>query len=74
MPSRVLRDLDLWQKTPMSIRTHLTDPTRRTEAESVKSFDGFDASMVFVGDPASVCEAAAVRRANWAMRPWCWAP
>lgn len=65
----VLRDLDLWDRAPASIRAFLTDPARRAEAESVKGFDGFDARMVFVGDPASVCEAAAARACELGFAP-----
>jgi len=55
----VLDHYDLWGKTPKSIRDYLLLGTTRPELETIKSFKGMRAQMAGVGDPVSMCQAAA---------------
>jgi glycerate-2-kinase len=65
----VLRDLDLWEQTPPAIRAHLLGGVEHPERETIKDFTGMNARMVFVGDPISVCDAAAVKAAELGFTP-----
>ena len=65
----VLRDTGLWERTPSGIRAHLLAGVAHPELETNKDFTGFNARMVFVGDPVSVCDAAAVRAAELGFTP-----
>ena len=66
---RILRDLELWERTPASIRDHLLAGIRRPDMETVKSVEGMNAQMVFVGDPVAVCSAAAEKAAELGFAP-----
>ncbi len=66
---RILRDLKLWEHTPRSIRDHLDAGTQRPELETVKSIDGMNTQMVFVGDPVAVCDAAAAKARELGFQP-----
>jgi glycerate 2-kinase len=66
---QILRDLELWERTPASIRDHLRAGIRRPDMETVKSVEGMNAQMVFVGDPVAVCSAAAEKAAEIGFAP-----
>jgi glycerate-2-kinase len=56
---RVLEHYDLWERVSKSIRDYLIRGTTHPALETVKSFKGMRAQMAGVGDPVSMCEAAA---------------
>ena len=56
---RVLTHHELWDNVAPSIRSYLTDGTRRPELETVKSIEGMRAQIEGVGDPVGMCESAA---------------
>ena len=55
----VLIYYDLWDSVPCSIRDYLLTFKEKPEKETIKSFDGFKATMITVADPSGACEAAA---------------
>ena len=55
----MLRHYDLWDLASPSIRSFLIEGMNRPELETIKSFSGIKARMVSVGDPVSMCTAAA---------------
>jgi glycerate 2-kinase len=57
----ILKRYDLWEAVSGSIRRYLTEGQNRPELETVKSLDGMKTRMVSVGDPPSMCRAAAQR-------------
>lgn len=66
---KILRDIGLWERTPVTIRTHLLAGQEHPAWETIKDFSGMNARMVFVGDPISVCDAAAARAAELGFAP-----
>ncbi len=55
----LLRRFRIWEKTPPRVRDFLEKARDMPELETVKSFDGVNSRMVMVGDPSSMCRAAA---------------
>lgn len=51
----------IWDKSPVAVRTYLEEGLRHPERETVKSFAGVNARTVMVGDPLSMCRAAAAK-------------
>ena len=66
---RILQEVGLWARTPTSIRAHLQQGLHNGELETIKDFSGFRTQMVFVGDPVSVCDAAAARAKELGFSP-----
>jgi glycerate-2-kinase/phosphoglycerate dehydrogenase-like enzyme len=65
----VLQQLRLWPHTPAAVREYLERSRGNSELETVKSFEGFRATLVHVGDPESACEAAARRAGELGYTP-----
>jgi len=63
----VLEHYDLWDQVPSSIQKFLIEGKNRPDLETVKSLSGMKAQIVSVGDPVSMCLAAAekVRTLNY---------
>jgi len=63
----VLQYYDLWDVVPASVRAYLTQGKNRPELETLKSLEGMKAQLVSVGDPPSMCVAAAeqARKLNY---------
>jgi len=55
----VLQYYDLWESISDSIRKYLLEGQNRPELETVKSLAGMKARIISVGDPPSMCRAAA---------------
>jgi len=55
----VLRHFDLWESVSPSIQKYLQQGVHRPDLETVKSLAGMKTSIVSVGDPVSMCMAAA---------------
>ena len=55
----ILKRYDLWEAVSGPIREYLTEGLRRPDLETVKSLAGMKTRLVSVGDPPSMCRAAA---------------
>jgi glycerate-2-kinase len=59
----LLQRLDIWEKTPKTVRDFLLKAQGLQHLETVKSFEGVNARMIWVGDASSMCRAAADKAA-----------
>lgn len=55
----VLKDFQLWDKVPASVRSHLLDGLEHPEWETLKTLDGMKHAMFGVGNQQEACSAAA---------------
>ncbi|MDR2161105.1 MAG: DUF4147 domain-containing protein [Desulfovibrio sp.] len=65
----LLRHFHIWEQTPPAVRRFLAQARNAPELETVKSFSGVKARLVMVGDPASMCRAAAEKAAALGYSP-----
>lgn len=55
----VLKDFQLWDRVPSSVRLHLLEGLEHPEWETLKSLDGMNHALFGVGSPQEACSAAA---------------
>ncbi len=65
----VLQRRRLWTHAPAAVCEYLERSRGNSQLETVKSFEGFRASLVYVGDPESACEAAGRRAGELGYTP-----
>ncbi len=67
---QILKHYDLWEAVSESIQKYLTEGQGRPELETVKSMAGMKTRLVSVGDPPSMCQAAADRARKLGYEPF----
>jgi len=65
----VLKNYDLYHIVSPSIKGYLLEGRKKPELETVKSFEGFKATLLSVGSQVGACEAAAKRAKELGYNP-----
>lgn len=65
----MLKEYALWDRTPETVRAYFSHGLDHPELETVKDMSAMKTRMVFVGDPVSICDAAARRAAELGFAP-----
>ena len=63
----VMRQYGIWEQAPAKVRDFLQ--AANPKMETVKDFTGFKCQMVFVGDPVTMCQAAAQKASELGYTP-----